>query len=167
MTNRRLISFLTEERDRFVNYARSILHEGDEIEPEDVVHDVLVKLFERDDATTPEALAAYVFRALRNRVIDHVRTRRSTVPISTGSDDPGVDLPDRSPSPLDAVQSGEGRQALFRALDALSDIERDVLIAHEFEGISFKTLAGERGMPIGTLLSHKSRALKKLKKLIG
>ena len=166
MTNGRLISFLTEERDRFVNYVRSILHESDEIEPEDVVHDVMVKLVERADATTPEALAAYVFRALRNRIVDHGRTRRATVPFDPASADGGLDLPDGAPSPIETLQSREGRQALFRALDQLSDVERDVLIAHEFEGIPFKALAAERGMPIGTLLSHKSRALKKLKKLI-
>jgi RNA polymerase sigma factor (sigma-70 family) len=56
----------------------------------------------------------------------------------------------------------EGRRVLFDALDRLSEIERRVIIAHEFEGIPFKVMAHDLGIPQNTLLSHKARGLRKL-----
>ena len=87
--------------------------------------------------------------------------------------DPGADEPqpklvdvlqDVRPNPLELLQSAEGKQTLFEALDGLSAIERQVVIAHELEGSSFKELEARFRMPLNTLLSHKARAMKKLKK---
>jgi DNA-directed RNA polymerase specialized sigma24 family protein len=52
---------------------------------------------------------------------------------------------------------------LFEALGTLSEIERKVIVAHEFEGVSFRELTLALNIPQNTLLSHKSRAMKKLK----
>ncbi|MFP6834543.1 MAG: sigma factor, partial [Pseudomonadales bacterium] len=61
-------SFVETERLRLVHYVRSLLRGTAELDAEDVVHDVLVSVLERADLPAPEFLAAYVFRALRNRV---------------------------------------------------------------------------------------------------
>jgi RNA polymerase sigma factor (sigma-70 family) len=64
---------------------------------------------------------------------------------------------------MELLQTSQGREPLFTALERLSDMERDVVIAHEFEGIPFKELSIRLDVPQNTLLSHKSRAIKKLK----
>jgi RNA polymerase sigma-70 factor (ECF subfamily) len=167
-------SFFEDERHRLINYVRSMLSGRADMDAEDLVHDVLVRLLEKADSTTPvENVAAYVYRSLRNRVIDRARTSRPTVSLDNtiaGEDgDEGgerfVDLlHDVSPNALEMLQTEQGKQALFEALDTLSDIEREVVIAHEFEGIPFKVLAETMSLPQNTLLSHKARALKKLSK---
>ena len=43
-------------------------------------------------------------------------------------------------------------------------MEKEVIIAHELEGVPFKELSATWNVPLNTLLSHKSRAMKKLKK---
>ena len=43
-------------------------------------------------------------------------------------------------------------------------MERGVIIAHELEGVPYRELSRIRNVPLNTLLSHKSRAMKKLKK---
>ena len=160
-------SFLESERQRFVHYARSLVRDRTEMDAEDIVHDVLIKVLERADVTTPENLAAYVFRSVKNRVIDNIRTRRLTVSLDAelGRRERLVDLlRDQRPDALEVLQTEEGKKALFIALDTLSEMERDVVITHEFEGTSFREMSDMWNVPQNTLLSHKSRAMKKLKK---
>jgi DNA-directed RNA polymerase specialized sigma24 family protein len=49
--------------------------------------------------------------------------------------------------------------ALQRALDELPPDQRDVFIAHEIEGSSFKDIALQSGVPINTLLARKRYAV--------
>jgi len=168
MKDRDVRSFLESNRHRFIRYARSLVKETAEMDAEDVVHDVLVRVLERADQPPPDFLAAYVFRSLKNRVIDHVRTRKPTVSLDA---EPGegseklIDLlQDRRPNALEILQTQEGKEELFVALEELSEMEREVVIAHELEGVPFKELSQTWNVPLNTLLSHKSRAMKKLRR---
>jgi RNA polymerase sigma factor (sigma-70 family) len=166
-------AFITKERQRFIAFARALLRDASEIDPEDVLHDVLAKLLGKPSLELPlDRMTAYIYRSLRNRVVDHMRTRTRHVSL----DEDGDDNDDRShpklidllhsvhPDALEILQSDQGKRALFEALDSLSDIERTVVIGHELEGSSFKELAARLRMPVNTLLSHKARAMKKLEK---
>ncbi len=168
MKDRDVRSFVKSERQRFVYYVRSLLKETAEVDAEDVVHDVLINILERSDLPAADFLVAYVFRSLRNRVIDYVRTRKPTVSLEAESDeDRGklIDLlQDLKPDVLAVLPTQEGKEQLFEALEELSEMEREVIIAHELEGIPFKELSQTWNVPLNTLLSHKSRAMNKLKK---
>ena len=50
-------------------------------------------------------------------------------------------------------------RALYTALDELPANQRDVFVAHELEGRSFKELAGESGVSVNTLLARKRYAV--------
>ena len=168
MKDARLHSFIANERRKFISYVRSLLRETAAADAEDIVHDVLLKILEKADLIVPaENLAAYVYRALKNQVIDHVRTGKPTLSLDERSDEEYgglVDmLKDMKSNALEILQSREGKQELFTALERLSAMEKQVIIAHEFEGIPFKELAQRWDIPQNTLLSHKSRAMKKLK----
>ncbi len=138
------------------------------MDAEDVVHDVLVSVLERADLPAPDFMVAYVFRSLRNRVIDYVRTRKPTVSLEAETDEGRgklIDLlKDRQPNALEVLQTREGKEELFEALEELSEMEREVVIAHELEGVPFNELSQMWNVPLNTLLSHKSRAMEKLKK---
>lgn len=163
------LSFINKERQRLISYVRSLLKETAALDAEDVVHDVLLKLLEKADLIVPEDnLAAYVYRSLKNRVIDHSRTQKPTVSLDEGPDEHGgklVDVlhDDFRPDGLEVLQTQRGREQLFEALQVLGEMERKVIIAHEFEGISFKELSRQWQVPQNTLLSHKARGLKKLR----
>lgn len=168
MNEANFLSFIARERLRFVHYVRSLLNEAAAMEAEDLVQDVLLRILERPDSTPPlENLAAYVYRSLRNRVIDAGRTRKPLVSLDGESAEAMalIDLlKDMGSDPVATIQQHESRERLFSALDVLSDIERKVVIAHEFEGMPFKALSEAWQMPQNTLLSHKARAIKKLRK---
>ena len=171
MTDNSVRSFLEKERQKFIHYVRSLVTETAEMEAEDIVHDVLVKLLERTDNDAPlDYLAAYTYRSLRNKVIDRTRVKKPVASLDQTIGEDGASLmdvlADDGPSPLEALTSKQGRARLFEALEELSSIERQVIIAHEFEGTPFKALSKEMGIAQNTLLSHKARGLKKLKAIL-
>lgn len=166
-------AFIKKERHRFVTFVRVLLRDASEIDPEDVLHDVLARLVGKPNLEMPlDRMTAYIYRSLQNRVVDHMRTRARLVSLDKDSDENDdrpqprlIDLlHDVNPDALETLQSDEGKRALFEALDRLSPIEKTVVIAHELEGESFKELASRLRMPVNTLLSHKARAMKKLEK---
>jgi DNA-directed RNA polymerase specialized sigma24 family protein len=52
---------------------------------------------------------------------------------------------------------------VFAAIEELSAEEKAVILATEMEGRTFKELAEDWGIPLGTLLARKSRALDKIR----
>lgn len=73
-------SFLMSERQKFVHYVRSLVTETAEMEAEDIVHDVLIRMLERADLIAPVEFApADIYHSLRNRVIDVMRTNKDLI----------------------------------------------------------------------------------------
>jgi RNA polymerase sigma factor (sigma-70 family) len=153
----RLSQFLAAEWRRLVLSVRSWLADTADRDAEDVVQDVAVRLLESTGLGEPiRDLSAYVYRALRNRVVDLYRRRgpASGLPLPE-------ELPDeRGPAP-DAGQ--ELREDLFAAIDRLPEAQRAVFLATELEGSTYRELSEKWGVPIGTLLARKHRAVKTLR----
>jgi len=154
----KLTSYLDREHKALVAYVRRRIDDASLEEAEDIVQDVAVSLFERADPTAPiQDLAAFIYRAIRNRIIDRFRRRRPTlslddVPLASGD------------NPQKNMEKRETLELLFKAVEILSEEEKAVVLATEFDGWSFRELAEEWKIPLGTLLARKSRALQKMKK---
>ena len=152
-----LVDFLRRERQVLVGYVRRRLDDAVGQDAEDVVQDVIVALFSRPaSAVSVEDAAAYVYRALRNRIVDRYRRRRETDVLPETQAAPDSD-------PQRETERAEMLEGVFEAIDELGEDEKAVLMQTEFEGRSFRELAEEWGVPVGTLLARKSRALKKVK----
>ncbi len=68
---KRIASLIATEWTRLVGYVRAWIADTAERDAEDVVQDVIERLFEKADVTEPVAdLTAYLYRSLRNKVID-------------------------------------------------------------------------------------------------
>ncbi|HUU38842.1 MAG TPA: sigma-70 family RNA polymerase sigma factor [Candidatus Desulfaltia sp.] len=153
----RLAEFLRQERQALIGYVRRRIDDAADHEAEDIVQDVAVHLFDRADPSIPiQNLAAYIYRALRNRIVDFYRSRRETIVLPEARLASGQD-------PSYAIEKEEMLDDVFEAMEELSVEERAVVLATEVEGRTFKELAGEWGIPLGTLLARKSRALEKIR----
>jgi RNA polymerase sigma factor (sigma-70 family) len=153
-----LADFFRDKREALVGYVRRRIDDVADQEAEDIVEDVIVGLFDRADPTIPiQDLAAFVYRALRNRIIDRFRKRRETLPLMEDVLGSGGD-------PLLELERRETLEAVFTAMEVLAEGERAVILATEFDGRPFKELAAEWQVPIGTLLARKSRGLEKIRK---
>ena len=157
----RLLELFQREKGRFMAFARRQIRGLSSLDPEDVVSEVFYTLLDRGDLVgETENLVAYVYRAMGNRILD-VRRRESR---RTGSGELDLELlADPGPDPDGALQAQQLRQRISQAIDTLKPKERAVWVATEVEGQNFRALASLWGVPVGTLLSRKSRASAKLR----
>jgi len=154
----RLAEFLRQERDALVGYVRRRIDDAADHEAEDIVQDVVVHLFDRADPSIPiQNLAAYIYRALRNRIVDYFRRRRETLVLAEAGAASGQNLASK-------VEKEEMLDDVFAAMEKLSTEEKAVILATEMEGRTFRELAEEWRTPLGTLLARKNRALEKIRK---
>jgi RNA polymerase sigma factor (sigma-70 family) len=150
--------FFQKEYFRLVRYVRHLIDDAADRDAEDIVQDVMLSIFDKADVTIPiENLAAYVYRSLRNKVIDIFRKREDVLTLSEVVHDSESDT-ERE------VERKELMGYVFQAIDFLPEDQRAVLIATEFEGWSFRELSEKWEIPIGTLLARKSRALQQIRK---
>jgi RNA polymerase sigma factor (sigma-70 family) len=114
-----------------------------------------------------QQLSAWMFRVARNRIIDLFRKKKSEAlrndPLGVAEDDEPLLLEDLLPSPDagpdEAYARGILLEELDAALDELPEEQREIFVAHELEGRSFKELAEETGLSVNTLLSRKHYAV--------
>jgi RNA polymerase sigma-70 factor (ECF subfamily) len=169
---RKIGDFFTSERQRLVNYVRSLIHDAAERDVEDIVQDVFVSIFSRDDNLLAiEDLSGYVYQSLRNRVIDYFRRNKKMIPLDfSGENDSHSALSnllfDEKNNSFDKYAEAESRHRVLSAIDSLSAQEKAIIIENEFNGRTFHELSEEWGIPLGTLLSKKSRALVKIKDIL-
>lgn len=164
--------FFESEHGRLVGYVRKWLSDAADQDAEDIVQDVAANVFNRADITVPiQNLSAYVYQALKNRIVDYLRQRKPALSLdaSTGGED-GPALADLVRDETATVQGQlEKKQLharLYRALESLKPEDRGIIIATDFDGWTFAELAEEWDVPLGTLLARKSRALKKIRKYL-
>lgn len=163
--DRRLISVISEQRSRLSNFIRQGVPDPSDVE--DIAQDVLSELAEANRLLMPiEHVTAWLFRVARNRITDFFRKNKPetfTDAFPPGENGESFRLEDILPSPDLGPDALYLRTLLIEelelALDDLPDDQRDVFIAHELEGRSFKDLAVETGTSINTLLSRKRYAV--------
>jgi RNA polymerase sigma factor (sigma-70 family) len=173
--------FFARERSNLVRFVRRLIDETAERDGEDYVQDVMLGIFEKADITRPiEDLAAYVYRSLYNRVVDAYRKRKAAAR-AVSLDRPAGEKyggHGRNTTLLELLRDErsdvhgemERRRSVERLRDALERLDprsRAVVVATELEGRSFREISDEWGVPLGTLLSLKHRALKKLRVRLG
>jgi RNA polymerase sigma factor (sigma-70 family) len=167
-----IAQFLTSERDRLVGYARRLIDDAGDRDGEDIVQDVALSLFNRADVLIPiETLSSYVYQSLRNKVTDYLRRRRNMVSLDEPIDDENgpslIHEISENISEIDReVTRSELRTRILEAIESLSDNEKAVVIETELNGRSFRDISEEWGIPLGTLLARKSRALAKVRELL-
>jgi RNA polymerase sigma factor (sigma-70 family) len=166
--DRRISATVEKERSRLRNFIRRRV--PDEGDAEDILQDVFYELVEAYRLMKPvEQVSAWLFRVARNRIIDRFRKKKPEASVDdevAGSKDRDGEvrtLEDLLPSPDAGPDAVFARNVLLdeleAALDELPEEQREVFIAHEVEGLSFKEIAAETGRPVNTLLSRKHYAV--------
>jgi RNA polymerase sigma factor (sigma-70 family) len=152
------------EQPRLRNFIRRRV--ADARDAEDLVQDVFIALMEADRLTKPiEQAGAWLFEVARNRITDLFRKKR---PEAFTAENDRFLLEDLLPSPREGPEAAYARTVLLdeldAALDELPEAQRDVFVAHEIEGLSFKEISAETGVSVNTLLSRKHYAVQHLRK---
>jgi RNA polymerase sigma factor (sigma-70 family) len=141
------------QRNRLRNFIRKWV--PDEGTVEDILQDVFYEFVQAYRLTEIEQVGAWLFRVAKNRITDFFRTRKS----ARFEELKPEDVPSQAAGPEDAYLQSLFWQALDTALAELPEEQREVFIAHEFEGRSFRDLAAETGVSMNTLISRKHYAV--------
>jgi RNA polymerase sigma factor (sigma-70 family) len=164
--DRRVAADFEREGPRLRNFVRRRV--AAEADVEDILQDVFAELIEAYRLLQPvEQVSAWLFRVARNRITDRFRRRRTEARAemtqADGDEGEMLDLDELLPSPEAGPEADYARGLLLEELEAavgeLPDEQRQVFIAHEIEGKSFKQLAAETGQSLNTLLSRKHYAV--------
>ena len=163
---RRPISeIVAEEGARLRNFIRRRV--PDPSDAEDIAQEVFYELVEANHLLMPiEHVTGWLYRVARNRITDLFRKKKpESFSDATVEGEAGelLQLEDMLPSPDAGPEALYVRNLLLEelelALDELPAEQRDVFVAHEIEGRSFKELSAETGVSVNTLLSRKRYAV--------
>ena len=170
--DRQISEIVAEERSRLRNFIRRRVPDPSDVE--DIVQEVFYELVEANRLLMPiDHVTGWLFRVARNRITDLFRKRREVPFSDAGPGDFGDEdgevlrIEDLLPSPDAGPEALYVRNVLLDELElALDELphdqpmsQREVFIAHELEGRSFKELSAESGVNINTLLARKRYAV--------
>ena len=167
--DQQIAEVVTREQSRLRNFIRRRVPNADDAE--DILQDVFYKLVEANRLLMPiDHVTGWLFRVARNRIIDLLREKKPEYLIDSGfteQDGEKLRLEDLLPSADAGPEALYARNMLLdeleMALDELPKEQRDVFVAHELEGRSFKQMAADTGENVNTLLSRKRYAVRHLR----
>ena len=173
LRNRRLMSqqdqriseAIARDEPRLRNFIRRRV--PDRRDAEDILQDVFYELVEANRLLMPiDHVTGWLFRVARNRITDLFRKKKPERFSDTAvadEDDERLQLADLLPSPEAGPEALYARNVLLDELELavheLPEEQREVFVAHELEGRSFKEMAAETGVSVNTLLSRKRYAV--------
>ena len=165
--NQRISEVIKREQSRLGNFIRRRV--PDPRDAEDILQEVFYELVEANRLLMPiEHITGWLFRVARNRITDLFRKKKpESFSDTVVADDELLQLEDLLPSPAAGPEALYARNVLLDelelAVDELPEEQREVFVAHELEGRSFKEMAAETGVSVNTLLSRKHYAVLRLR----
>ena len=168
--DQRISEVVEREQSRLRNFIRRRV--PDPRDAEDILQEVFYELVEANRLLMPiEHVGGWLFRVARNRITDLFRKKkpeRFSDAERVEEDGELLHLEELLPSPDAGPDAAYARSVLLDelelALDELPEEQREVFVAHEIEGRTFKELAAESGVRVNTLLSRKRYAVRHLRR---
>jgi len=163
--DQRISEVVKREQSRLRNFIRRRV--PDPRDAEDILQEVFYELVEANRLLMPiEHVTGWLFRVARNRITDLFRKKTPesfSDTVIPDEDDELLQFEDLLPSPYAGPEALYARRMLLDelelAIDELPQEQREVFVAHELEGRSFKEMAAETGVSVNTLLSRKRYAV--------
>jgi RNA polymerase sigma factor (sigma-70 family) len=164
--DQRIAEAVSREQSRLRSFIRKRV--ADPGDAEDILQDVFYELVEAYRMMNPvEQVTGWLFRVARNRITDLFRKRSReglrNEPAGMAEDGEDLLLEELLPSPDAGPDAAYARGVLLEelddALDELPPEQREIFVAHELMGYSFKELAAQNGVSVNTLLSRKHYAV--------
>lgn len=152
-----------QERRRLFAFIRDRV--ADVEDAEDILQDVFFQLVNHyDNIESLDRVSSWLFTVARNKITDSYRKKRPVRMSQVRDEDEqplnlSDILPDLAGQPDEVYVRSVILDALDEALEELPAEQREVFVAHEFDGVSFKQMSEDAGLSINTLLSRKRYAV--------
>lgn len=162
----KLKTFFGKEYHALKAYVSSRIEASTDRDAEDIVQDVALKLFAGADRYAAiNNVAGFVYHSIRNKIIDIMRSNKNRIKDESNLAQLPVNAEMILEFPEDTY-SEELREDLKRHIMDLKPDYRDIIIAIDFEGYTYKEISMETGIPEGTLMSRRHRAISLLHKTL-
>lgn len=141
---------------------------GDRSLAEELVQEVFLKVWRSSHTFDPSrgSFSTWLYRIMRNVAFDLHRGRARRIrPVSDG-DSQVVAARDSSPGPEDVVDDSWLSWRISRALEGLDAAHREVIEFAYFQGLSQREISLQTGVPLGTVKTRTSSALKRLREVL-
>ena len=128
-------------------------------EARDVAQEIFVRVYERVESFHEDrAFLPWILRVSRNVCIDALRRQKARPRATDVLSEETVQVASAGPTPEETTASGSARDLLYRAMDRMSDSDREILMLKEIQGLKVEEIANLLKIPIGTVKSRCNRA---------
>ena len=164
--NKKLNAFFSEEYASLKTYVSSNIKASINRDAEDIIQDVALKLFAGADRYSPiNNVAGFVYRALKNKVIDVMRSsKKNSVDYDSQNEKKLIEFASIIYETTGNTYPEQLKKDLKAAIINLKPDYKNIIIAIDFEGYTYKEIEQETGIPMGTLMSRRHRAISLLYK---
>ena len=148
-----------------MGYVRSKIDDTADRSAEDIVQDVALRIFSRPENALPiNNIPGFVYRAMRNAVVDAMRTKRQRIGDEDEAQQLWVAFAEQFYESHAMSFSKQDVERLRTAILRLKPMYRDIIMAMDFEGYTYNEISQETGLAEGTLMSRRHRAMAQLLK---
>jgi RNA polymerase sigma-70 factor (ECF subfamily) len=128
-------------------------------EARDAAQEVFIRVYQRlETFQGGETFLPWLLSLARNCCIDRLRKRKVRTPASSVPLDDAPQIAAEQPTAEDEASSRSAEKLLYRALDRLSDKNREIILLKEIQGLKLEEIAQMLSLPIGTVKSRSNRA---------
>ena len=160
---KKLESFFEDEYHLLRSYVNTRIKSSTDWDAEDIIQDVALKLFSGAERYSPiNNVAGFVYHSIRNRIIDVMRKNKRNKRDENEGEERLNEFIELMYGESANAYSEQLKEDLKETISNLKEPYRDIIIAVDFEGYTYKEIAEETGIPEGTLMSRRHRALSQL-----
>lgn len=128
---------------------------------EDLIHDVFLEIWRKagDFDRARGTVLNWILIRVRSRAIDRLRALSSSRKFFSTDEYHETEYEQTSPAPDQLAEWNDAR----RAIDSLSEPQYNVIVLSYFEGLTYAEIAQRYQIPVGTVKSRLSTAIKHLR----
>ena len=128
-------------------------------EARDMAQEIFIRIYQRLETFKGEqAFLPWMLRLARNACIDALRRKKARPPATDVTIDDAVQLAAAAPTPEEHSEARSSRELLYRAMDRMSDSDREILMLKEIQGLKVEEISSLLKVPAGTVKSRCNRA---------
>lgn len=148
-------------------YSIALSYVGDPEEARDLAQDIFVRVYRSlDSCRDAERFLPWLIRIARNAAVDHLRRRKARPPARDIPIEEAFYLVSNEAAPDENLEAGSRKQMILQAMQQLSDINREIIVLKDMQGLPLDEIAGMLSVPVGTIKSRSSRARIELARII-
>ena len=147
-------------------YRLALRYTGTVSDAEDVTQEIFLGIYKSiANFRGNSALGTWIYRIAMNHCLEFRRKRK--LEVTPYEEELTLASHDWRENPEQSADKGELSARVGEALQLLSPQHRDVVVLHELQGLTYQEVAVALNVPVGTVKSRLSNALRRLRNLLG